>query len=165
MEIANYHVGATALNIANGKVNIPFTEAIARGILCNVLVCLSVWLCMSGRSVVDKIVAIIFPITAFVTSGFEHSIANMYFIPMGIVLKSESEVVAAAGKVAGDLANLNMAGFLRNLLAVTTGNIFGGGFLVAAVYWFVYRRASSTEGQSTTAWLRGLFRSETAAQD
>jgi formate transporter len=137
---ANYHVGVTALNIANAKVNLSFTEGIARGILCNALVCLAVWLCMSGRSVTDKILAILFPITAFVASGFEHSIANMYFIPMGLLLKSEPHVVAAAGKVASDLVNLNMQGFLGNLLSVTTGNVFGGGFMVAAVYWFIYRR-------------------------
>ena len=137
---ANYRVGATALEIANAKVNLTFTEGVARGILCNALVCLAVWLCLSGRSVTDKILAILFPITAFVASGFEHSIANMYFIPMGLLLRGEPEVLAAAGKVAGDLANLNFAGFLANLLSVTTGNIFGGGFMVAAVYWFVYRR-------------------------
>ncbi len=139
---ANYHVGATALNIANAKVNLSFTEGLARGILCNALVCLAVWLCMSGRSVTDKILAILFPITAFVASGFEHSVANMYFIPMGLLLKGEPEVVAAAGKVAADLVNLNMHGFIQNLIAVTTGNIFGGGVLVAAVYWFIYRRTS-----------------------
>jgi len=134
------HVGATALNIALAKVNLSFTEALARGILCNALVCLAVWLCMSARSVVDKVVAIVFPITAFVASGFEHSIANMYFIPMGLVLKGEPAVLAAAGKTAADLVNLNLQGFLGNLLAVTTGNIFGGAFMVAAVYWFIYRR-------------------------
>jgi formate transporter len=137
---ANYHVGATALNIANGKVNLSFTEGLARGILCNALVCLAVWLCLSGRSVVDKIMAILFPITAFVASGFEHSIANMYFIPMGLLLKGEAEVVAAAGKVASELINLNVQGFVGNLISVTIGNIFGGGFMVAAVYWFIYRR-------------------------
>jgi len=137
---ANYHVGATALNIANAKVNLSFVEGLTRGILCNALVCLAVWLCMSGRSVTDKILAILFPITAFVASGFEHSVANMYFIPVGLLLKGEPEVVAAAGKVAGDLVNLNLQGFVGNLLAVTTGNIFGGGFMVALVYWFIYRR-------------------------
>jgi formate transporter len=143
---AGYHVGAMALNIANAKVDLSFTEGVVRGILCNVLVCLAVWLCMSGRSVVDKIAAILFPITAFVASGFEHSIANMYFIPMGLLLKGEPEVVAAAGKVAGDLVNLNLQGFAQNLVAVTTGNIFGGGFMVAVVYWFVYRRSRQAEG-------------------
>lgn len=137
---ANYHVGATALNIANSKVNLSFAEGLTRGMLCNALVCLAVWLCLSGRSVTDKILAILFPITAFVASGFEHSIANMYFIPMGLLLKDEPEVLMAAGKVASDLVNLNLQGFLENLFPVTIGNIFGGGFMVAAVYWFIYRR-------------------------
>ena len=137
---ADYHVGATALNIANAKVNLSFTEGLTRGVLCNVLVCLAVWLCMSGRSVTDKILAVLFPITAFVASGFEHSIANMYFIPLGLLLKAEPQVVAAAGKVAGDMVNLNLQGFVGNLVSVTTGNVFGGGFMVAAVYWFIYRR-------------------------
>ncbi len=141
---ANHQVGATALNIANAKVNLSFTEGVIRGILCNVLVCLAVWLCVSGRSVIDKILAIVFPITAFVASGFEHSIANMYFIPLGLLLKGEPEVLAAAGKVAGDLVNLNLQGFAHNLVAVTTGNIFGGGFMVAAAYWFIYRRPQET---------------------
>jgi len=142
---ANYHVGAMALNIANAKVNLSFTEALARGILCNALVCLAVWLCVSGRSVADKILAIIFPITAFVASGFEHSIANMYFIPMGLLLKGEPQVVAAAGKAASDLVSLNLQGFIRNLISVTTGNIFGGGVMVAVVYWFIYRRPQESK--------------------
>ncbi len=136
-----YSVGATALNIANAKVNLTFAQALARGIMCNALVCLAVWLCLSARSVVDKIFAIVFPITAFVASGFEHSIANMYFIPLGIFLAGEPEVLKAAGKTAADLVNLNWQGFfITNLLPVTIGNIFGGGFMVAAVYWFSYRR-------------------------
>ncbi len=142
---ADYGVGVTALNIANAKVNLSFMEGLTRGIMCNALVCLAVWLCLSGRSVMDKILAIVFPITAFVASGFEHSIANMYFIPMGILLKPEPEVLSAAGKVASDLANLNLLGFIGNLISVTTGNIFGGGFMVALVYWFVYRRPRKGE--------------------
>lgn len=142
---ADYGVGVTALNIANAKVNLSFMEGLTRGIMCNALVCLAVWLCLSGRSVMDKILAIIFPITAFVASGFEHSIANMYFIPMGILLKTETEVLSAAGKVASDLANLNLLGFIGNLVSVTTGNIFGGGFMVALVYWFIYRRPRKGE--------------------
>jgi len=138
--MANYHVGATALNIASAKVNLTFVEGLTRGILSNALVCLAVWLCLGGRSVTDKILAIVFPITAFVASGFEHSIANMYFIPMGLLLKGEPQVVAAAGKVAADLTNLNLQGFLGNLLSVSTGNLFGGGFMVAVVYWFIFRR-------------------------
>jgi len=154
---ANYHVGATALNIANAKVNLSFTEGMVRGILCNVLVCLAVWLCTSGRSVTDKILAILFPITAFVASGFEHSIDNMYFIPMGLLLKAEPEVVAAAGKVASDLVNLNWIGFVENLVSVTTGNIFGGGFLVAAAYWFIYRRPREASSRLTARQVAELF--------
>ena len=137
---ADHQVGATALNIAYAKVNLSFSTALTRGILCNALVCLAVWLTLSGRSVTDKILAILFPITAFVASGFEHSVANMYFIPMGLLMKGEPEVVQAAGRISTELANLTMEGFLKNLLAVTTGNIFGGAFLVAAVYWFIYCR-------------------------
>jgi formate/nitrite transporter len=144
---ANTQVGATALNIAIAKVNLSFTEGLVRGILCNILVCLAVWLCMSGRSVTDKILAILFPITAFVASGFEHSIANMYFIPMGLLLKNEPQVLMAAGKVASDLVNLDLYGFVRNLISVTTGNVFGGGFMVAIVYWFIYRRPKEASGQ------------------
>jgi formate transporter len=145
---AGFAVGATALNIAHAKVNLSFTEGITRGILCNVLVCLAVWLCMSGRSVVDKIMAILFPITAFVACGFEHSIANMYFIPMGLLLKEEPQVLAAAGKMASELTSLSLRGFATNLISVTTGNIFGGGFMVAAVYWFIYLRPQELTGQS-----------------
>ena len=154
---ADFRVGATALNIANAKVNLSFTEGVTRGILCNILVCLAVWLCMSGRSVTDKILAIVFPITAFVASGFEHSIANMYFIPLGLLLKEEPQVVAAAGKVAGDLANLNLRGFLGNLVSVTTGNIFGGGFIVAAVYWFIYLRPRKIKGPGSAKQVVWLF--------
>ena len=156
---ASYGVGATALNIANSKVNLTFTEGVARGILCNALVCLAVWLCMSGRSVTDKILAILFPITAFVASGFEHSIANMYFISMGLLVKGEPQVLAAAGKTVADLANLNLHGFVANLVSVTTGNIFGGGFVVAAVYWFIYLRPQrkDTEATSVTRQIVNLF--------
>ena len=144
---ADYHVGATALNIANAKVNLSFTEGIVRGILCNILVCLAIWLCASGRSVIDKILAVIFPITAFVASGFEHSIANMYFIPMGLLLRGDPNVLSAAGVTASDLVNLNFHGFIQNLISVTTGNIFGGGFMVAIVYWFIYRRPENFEAR------------------
>ncbi|MHC4647149.1 MAG: formate/nitrite family transporter [Planctomycetota bacterium] len=142
-------VGVEALMIANGKVNLTFMQALSRGVLCNILVCLAVWLCFSGRSVTDKIVAIIFPITAFVALGFEHSVANMYFIPAGLLIRHSPQVVAAAETALGrapDLSNLTIGGFLiSNLLPVTIGNIIGGGFLVAAVYWFVYLRRAAAE--------------------
>lgn len=137
---SSYGVGVTALKIAAGKTTLPFMTALSRGVLCNILVCLAVWLCFSSRSVADKILAIIFPITAFVASGFEHSIANMYFIPYGILLKSQPDVVAAAGLSSLQLDSLTLAGFLNNLVPVTIGNMIGGGIMVGAMYWFIYLR-------------------------
>jgi formate transporter len=134
-------VGATALSIAAAKVNLSFSEAVVRGILCNALVTLAVWLCFSARSNVDKIFSIIPPITAFVASGFEHSIANMYFIPLGLLLRTQPAVVEAAALPPDALANLTLSGFLvDNLLPVTIGNILGGTVLVGGVYWLVYLR-------------------------
>ena len=130
-------VGVTALTIANSKVQFDFLQAIALGALCNALVCLAVWLTFSARSTIDKIAAILFPITAFVTAGFEHSIANMYFIPLGLLIKAfDPGFVQTSGL---DLAALTWRTFLvNNLLPVTIGNIIGGVVLVAAVYWLVY---------------------------
>lgn len=137
-------IGAYMLVVANAKVNLPFIVALTRGVMCNVLVCLAVWLCFSGRSVTDKILAIIFPITAFVALGFEHSVANMFFVPMGIFLKSNAEVINAASTLAGgnlSLTNLTWSDFIvKNLIPVTMGNVIGGGILVAFVYWFIYER-------------------------
>jgi len=137
-------VGAKALLIANTKVNLDFTTALSRGVLCNSMVCLAVWLCFSGRSVADKILSIVFPIGGFVASGFEHCVANMYFIPMGVILKKHPEVVAAAEKMAGktlDLSQLTWKGFfINNLFPVTLGNVVGGVILVGIFFWFVYLR-------------------------
>jgi formate/nitrite transporter len=140
-------VGAQALLIANSKVNIAFSTAFVLGILANGLVCLAVWLCFGARSTIDKIFAVIFPITAFVASGFEHCIANMYFIPMGIWLKSQPSVLAVAQAMSGRelaLQNLTWAGFaVKNLIPVTLGNIVGGSILVGGVYWSIYIREFS----------------------
>ncbi len=135
----DYLLGAKAVLIAADKVNLNFTEAFVRGILCNLLVCLAVWLCFSARTVIGKVSAIIFPITAFVASGFEHSIANMYFIPMGIILRGNNNVMNKVLEVAPDanLDRLNITGLLGNLLPVTLGNIVGGAILVAAIYWLI----------------------------
>jgi formate transporter len=143
-------LGVKVLMIANSKVNLSFTEALARGVMCNTLVCLAVWLCQSGRSVTDKVLAIIFPITAFVALGFEHCVANMYFIPAGLLVKEQCpEILAAAQQSLGqmpDLANLTVSGFLwKNLLPVTIGNIFGGSVFVGLIYWFVYLRRTAAE--------------------
>lgn len=134
-------VGANALRIANAKVSLEFGEALALGVLCNGLVCLAVWLCYSARSNTDKALAVLFPITAFVASGFEHSVANMYFVPLGLLLKREPAVREAAGLADAGLANLTVVDFLlSNLVPVTVGNVIGGAVLVGAVYWFVYLR-------------------------
>lgn len=134
----NFAEGAKALVIANGKVNLTWGAAFARAIGCNWLVCLAVWIAVASKDVVGKIFGIYFPIMAFVASGFEHSVANMYFVPMGILLKSNADVVAAAG-LTGKLANLTWGGFIiDNLIPVTLGNIVGGAFFVSTLYWAVY---------------------------
>jgi formate transporter len=136
-------LGANALAIANAKCGLDFTQAIALGIMCNALVCLAVWLCTSARSTTDKIMAIIFPITAFVAAGFEHSIANMYFIPIGLFIKNYAGTSfwEAIGKTAADFGTLTWgAFFLKNLLPVTIGNIIGGAGFMGLAYWFIYLR-------------------------
>lgn len=122
-------VAKTAMNIAEAKVALPNVEAFFRGVLCNTLVCLAVWLSFGARSVAGKILAILFPITAFVALGFEHSIANMYLIPVGWV----------AG------ADISLDNFLSNLVPVTAGNIVGGSGFVALSYWIIYLRRSAPE--------------------
>ena len=136
-EMNSNAVGITAVKIAAAKAALPFWEAFFKGVLCNILVCLAVWLALAGRSVTDKIVAVIFPISAFVAAGFEHSVANMYFIPLGLILKDRSPVAGAE--------NLSWLGLCSNLLPVTLGNIVGGSVMVALVYYFVYLRPSKTE--------------------
>jgi len=134
-KVGEMGVGIRALEIALSKCNLGWWEAFFRGIGCNWLVCLAIWLAMSSNSVVGKIFGIYFPIMAFVASGFEHSIANMYFIPMGILLKN----TLVAAKAGLDLANLSWGGFfLRNLIPVTIGNIIGGAFFVGILYRIVY---------------------------
>lgn len=133
-------VGATALSTAAGKTQLSFSAVLARGVLANALVCLAVWLATGGRTVLDKVVAVVFPISAFVAAGFEHSIANVFFIPMGLVLRENETVVAASEVPATDLATLDLAGMVTNLAASTIGNVMGGSVLVGLVYWFVYLR-------------------------
>jgi formate transporter len=136
-------VGLSALNTASAKVSLNFIQAVSLGVLCNTLVCLAVWLTYSARSTADRILAIIPPISAFVAAGYEHSVANMYFIPMGLAIKyfAPQSFWLAIGKSAGDYANLTWERFLlNNLLPVTIGNIIGGAVLVGVVYWFIYLR-------------------------
>lgn len=121
-------IAAQYVKTATAKSALPFAEAFMKGVLCNVLVCLAVWMTMAGRSVTDKVLAIVFPVSAFVAAGFEHSIANLYLVPLGILLAP-----GAAGP--------EWSGLLSNLVPVTLGNVVGGGVLVAAVYHFIYGRA------------------------
>ncbi len=132
-------VGASALNIANAKVNLTFMQALMRGIGCNWLVCLAVWMAISAKDIAGKILAIYFPIMAFVASGFEHSVANMFFIPYGLFLKGSSTVVDATGKAASAFSNLTWGNlFTKNLIPVTIGNIIGGALFVGMLYWYIY---------------------------
>jgi len=137
-KIGNLGVGVAALTTAIGKVNLSFVEAFLRGVGCNWLVCLAIWLSIAGRDTISKIIGIYFPVMAFVASGFEHSIANMYFIPIGLFLKGNVAVVSKAGSVEG-INNLTWLGFfVRNLIPVTLGNIVGGAFFVGGIYYLAY---------------------------
>jgi len=140
-------VGIAALKIAVAKCELTFIQAIALGILCNALVCLAVWLTFSARSTVDKIAAIVFPITAFVAAGFEHSIANMYFIPYALLIKAfDRNYIEMVRTKIPDLDRLTWQAFwLANLLPVTIGNVIGGAVFVAAVYWAIFLRPVDIE--------------------
>jgi formate/nitrite transporter len=140
--------GATALEIAHGTLQLGFIQAVALGVLCNTLVCLAVWLTLSARTTTDRVLAIVPPISAFVAAGFEHSIANMYFVPLGLLIAGlDPAFTTAAGTPGLPIAALSWSAFvIRNLLPVTIGNSIGGALLVGLVYWFVYLRPSSDEG-------------------
>jgi formate/nitrite transporter len=126
-------VAAQTMAIAAAKTALPFGEAFFRGVLCNLLVCMAVWLAMAGRSVTDKVLAVVFPVSAFVAAGFEHSVANFYFIALAMLLAASGTPVPAG-------AAIDLAGLAGNLLPVTLGNLVGGAVLVAGVYWMVWRR-------------------------
>ncbi len=135
-------LGAVTIKIAAYKVNLSFVKAIVLGIMCNWLVCLAVWMAWGAKDITGKIFAIFFPIWLFITSGFEHSVANMYYIPAGIMAKGSEKLAEAAiahGMTAEGLAGLNWGTFITgNLIPVTIGNIIGGGLFVAFIYWFAY---------------------------
>ncbi|MDP2905873.1 MAG: formate/nitrite transporter family protein [Candidatus Omnitrophota bacterium] len=135
-------VGLSALKIANAKVGLTFAEALTRGILCNWLVCLAVWIAIASREVIGKVFAIFFPIMAFVALGFEHSIANMYFIPLGLFLKGSNLFSDPALNLSGLTWN---AFFVKNLIPVTIGNIIGGAIFVGLLYWVVYVKGTETK--------------------
>lgn len=135
-------VGKTALAIAAGKAALPTVELFFLAVLCNVLVCLAVWMSFGARSVADKVLVIVPPIAAFVAAGFEHSIANLYFLPYALAVKAWAppEFWAAIGQNAAAYAALTPGAALHNVAVATIGNLIGGSLLVGAVYWFVYLR-------------------------
>lgn len=139
-------VGRAVVKIALAKQDLPWAEAFFRGVLCNVLVCMAVWMAMAGRSVVDKAMAVVFPVTAFVAAGFEHSIANMYLMPLAMLVQS--------GGLAGGEALVTVTGMAANLAIVIAGNLVGGSVLVALAYHVIYRERpllSSDASLRTTA--------------
>jgi formate/nitrite transporter len=135
-------VGKTALAIASAKAALPTVQLFFLAVVCNVLVCLAVWMSFAARSTTDKVVVIILPVTAFVAGGFEHSIANLYFLPYGLAIKAWAgpDFWAAIGKTAADYPDLTVTGALHNIAVSTVGNLVGGSLMVGVVYWFVYLR-------------------------
>ena len=140
-------VGASALAIAQTKSELGLVEAIALGALCNALVCLAIWLTYSARSVTDKVLAIVFPITAFVALGFEHSVANMYFLPAGLMIRDNGSdsFWEASGKSPADFPDVTWGhAIVDNLIPVTIGNVIGGSLMVGLAYWAIYLRGRSS---------------------
>ena len=144
-ELADHVFGAAALTNAHAKIDLGLGTVFARGILANVFVCLALWLATAARSLIDKLVGVVLPISAFVAGGFEHSVADMYFVPIGMLVSGQSEVVAAAGLSTTQLNGLNGAWFAGFLAIVTLGNIVGGA-AVSLANWFVHLRKIPTVG-------------------
>lgn len=142
LNVGDNLVGAVTLRIASGKVNLTFVQAFILGILCNWLVCLAVWMSSGADSTIGKIFSIFFPIMLFVTAGFEHCVANMFYIPAGIFAKANEAFVILSGVTQDALNNLTWSGFfINNLIPVTLGNFIGGTCFVAIAYWYAYKKA------------------------
>ena len=139
-------VGVTALRTAQAKAALPFGQAFLLGMLCNTLVCMAVWLSLSSRLPAHRLILVMLPIAAFVAAGFEHAVANMYFIPFGLMIKAgAADAFWQAVRIDPvAFASLDAAGAIRNIAAVTLGNVAGGAMLVAGVYWLLYRRGRAT---------------------
>jgi formate/nitrite transporter len=134
------------VTVAASKITQPFLTLLFKGVMCNLLVCLAVWICFASRTIIDKFVAILLPISAFVACGFEHCVANMFFLPMGLLMKTTG--FDYTGPANMDV--LSLGGALTNLAAVTVGNIIGGAVFVGAAYWFAFhkKRAPGNKGLS-----------------
>ena len=141
-------VGVVALRTAEAKAALPFGKAVILGVLCNTLVCLAVWLSLSSRPPAHRLILLTLPIAAFVAAGFEHAVANMYYISIGLMIKARAaETFWQAAQLQPTVfSHLDLAGFARNIAAVTIGNVIGGAVFVAGVYWLLYRRSSMLFG-------------------
>lgn len=140
-QMADNLLAARVILIANQKLNLTFSEGLILGIFCNFLVCLGVWMAFGAKDYVGKVVSAIFPVVAFVVSGFEHSVANMYYIPAGIFAKNIPAFVEKAGLTGEALSKLNLINMVtKNLIPVTLGNIIGGSILVGLVYFLAYNK-------------------------
>ncbi|MDE0160386.1 MAG: formate/nitrite transporter family protein [Acidimicrobiaceae bacterium] len=148
-EQGDFSFSEFSVTSADGKVSLPFGIAFLRGIVANMLVCLAVWMATAGRTVTDKLLAVSLPVTAFVAGGFEHSVANMFFLPFGALVATEADALAAAGLTAADVARLDIAGIARNLVAVTLGNIVGG-VIVGLADWTVHLRRRAVAAAAET---------------
>lgn len=143
LDMNDGHVGLSILSTATAKIQPDAMTLFFKGVLCNLLVCLAVWLAYAGRSVTDKIVALILPISAFIAAGFEHCVANMYFLPLAWLMVQTGNVPPGF-----DASAITMSGIIHNLVPVTLGNIVGGAGLVGAMYWTIYRTAFGKGGRN-----------------
>ncbi|MCD8399522.1 formate/nitrite transporter family protein [Tenacibaculum finnmarkense] len=137
LDMNNGAIAETYLKMADAKCNLPFMTAFFRGILCNILVCLGVWMAMGGKTITDKILAIVFPITLFVAAGFEHSIANLFIIPLGLLIKTFSDVQITT-------LFLSISGMIKNLIPVILGNIIGGSVFIGLMYHLIFLNNKKT---------------------
>lgn len=152
LDTNSYHLGAYALKVAATKATLPFGKAFASGILCNILVCIAVWISYSAKDIAGKILAIWFPIMAFIVGGFEHCVANMYYFSVAMLAKSNPAYAEALAKslnlspeqVAEKLSHINIESIISNLIPVTLGNIVGGGFFVGLAFWMAYKYGHSS---------------------
>jgi formate transporter len=138
-------IGLAALSSANGKAALAFVPALTLGVMCNALVCLAIWMSYSARTTIDRVVAVVPPVAAFVAAGFEHSIANVYYIPVGLFIKmgAGEKFWTSIGKTPADFPDLTWSNFIANLVPVTIGNAAGGALMVGLIYWFVYLRPAT----------------------
>ena len=149
----DFAFAGSAVATANAKVNLSFETAFVRGILANILVCMAIWLAVAGRTTIEKLMGIVLPVCTFIAAGFEHSIANMYFVPLGVLLATEPEALTAAGLTADQAGRLDVPWTVHNLAAASLGNIVGGGVMVGLAHWFIHLRGQPASGDSQrTGW-------------